>query len=123
MMFYTVKVQEDVSLKNGIISFQFWQQGNLLQNYHKKGDERYIPSEFNVVLISMDPECHEVIQSTLSHHSFCPTLLLTQKEQMTLLAGSYLLVVDVRWNRIAEENPVLKRVRMQVAAPREFLIE
>jgi len=42
---------------------------------------------------------------------------------MTLLAGSYLLVVDVRWNRIAEENPVLKRVRMQVSAPREFLIE
>ena len=55
MVFYNVKVQQDIK---GLVSFQLWQQGNLLQNYHKKGEDRYAPSEVNLALISMEPDKH-----------------------------------------------------------------
>ena len=50
-------------------------------------------------------------------------MICTGDDPQTLLAGEYILVVDAKWNRKAQENPVLREIRLQVNAPIPVTIE
>ena len=57
--------------------------------------DKFVPSSFNITLISVAKERHTVIKSQVSYASFAPSLIIANKN---LPAGSYMVMVDVRWN-------------------------
>ena len=55
-----------------------------------------------MTLVAMDPTHHNFVKSKRSYNDFSPSLIIGPKDRHTLEAGEYMLVVDVRWNKIAE---------------------
>ena len=60
----------------------------------------------------MATDQHRVVKSESTHHSFSPSLVLSG-----LKPGLYMLMVDVRWNKIAAENSILRKVLVTVSSP------
>ena len=63
---------------------------------------------------------YKVVKSEVSHHSFSPSLVLSGSG--TLPAGLYMVMVDVRWNKIALENSCLRKLNITVSSTNKISI-
>ena len=123
MAFFKIEVNQAVNLQKEMFFAQCWQQGNLLMSYRKtREDEKFTPAEFNITLVAMDPTVHTFVKSKRSYNDFSPSLILSHKDRPTLKAGAYMLIVDVRWNSIAENNPILKEILISVSSTAEVWV-
>ena len=65
----------------------------------------------------MDQDNHSVIKAQSSYGNFAPSLVLTCRDRRKLEPGQYMLMVDTRWNKIADDYTVLKKVKIRVTSP------
>lgn len=117
--FFKILVPTDLQLFGGdsVFSCSIFTGGNRLGCYHRVEDQ----DQFNfsatcLTLLYVDPYDSEwdvkFIKSETSVDSFDASLICTGDDPQTLLAGEYTLVVDCKWNRKAQENPVLREMML-----------
>ena len=65
------------------------------------------------------------IKAEMSHDEANPCMAISREDENIrfLQRGTYMLVVDFRWNYIASQNSCLKKINVAVTSPELFTLE
>ena len=81
-------------------------------------NQRFEPAEFCFTLISARGGQPSQILKSNTGNQFRMSLTLTGHDLSTLQAGTYMLMVDSRWNKVAEMNPQhYKQILVTASSP------
>lgn len=67
--------------------------------------------------MSLDMMQAPIIKSAVAFDDAHPCLILNAEDGSFLQKGEYLLMIDFRWNQVAEDNAVLRKVTITVSSP------
>ena len=108
--FFKFRLDRAVDFKKFAFAISVLQQGDRLSTYRLRDQNRFDPSDFNIVLMTAQGK---FISSSFGN-SFMYSLL---NDDVVLERGDYYFMVDPIWNESAELNEAYKDVLVDVYAP------
>jgi len=116
MAFFRLDVNELINLQSGVFAATIYQQGNRLGKCRANHD-RFEPSEFNMTLIQTKTGHSSTFLKSVQGDAFNLTMIVDKDDHKTLASGTYILVVDARWNKIANNHHAYKNISVSVESP------
>lgn len=121
LAFFEVTFNETIDLHTNYVSTSVYQKGNKLGTYTNiKPTEKFEPARFHQTLLRMVSEKDEACEHVASggiNTTFNSSMVIDIEHMNGIQPGKYILVVAAAWNKIAEDNPILKDIRLAITSP------